>query len=323
MSSNKNEDIQAAIAAIFFGGTLVFSGLRRHRRARKTADAAQIPIASAPQGQVEIQGFAWPKQGTYQTLDGRTAVFHRLVLEKLVSSGKKSKWVQEWRREMAKPFYVLDSTGLVEVNPESAELEVKTDNRDYRSLPDPCLQQIDTYGIQVSGFPPMKGFFGWSGKYRFCETAILIGAPVYLYGSLSTKQPRVSLPPTQSLQRFRDFLGRMKGRRISQNSTFDRNKDGFVCDEEAILATNAVGEQSLAKKPHFNEQPAILPGQTRPENIVYGEVASCPERKLFIADCHEEHLLRRIGSNNILRIVGGALLVGGGVFYLMWRAGLR
>ncbi len=318
------DDLKAAAFCFFFGGTLVWNGIRRMRRARQVEDTPSTNIASAPQGLTEIQGFAWPRSATSLTLKERRAVYHCLKLKKLVKQGKSSKWKTVWKSEKAAPFYVLDSTGAVLVDPGQAELDIKKDVTRWSHLSEARkMWAVTNLGITAADFPPVKFFFGLaSAQFRFEEKALLLGAPVYVHGTL---RPRDSaslshaLPSSLALQRFQSFLKRINGSKVSRYKGFDLNRDGKICETEVERALNEIGENAFDPKREGELPP--LPGSSPEENRIFGTVGSCEERKLYIANCHQEHLLKRIGANNVLMIIGGALLIGVGAFIVALRSG--
>lgn len=314
--AKEGDDLKAALFCFGMGGLLVWQGLRRLKRKRITEDTPHTDIASAPQGLCEIQGFAWPLAGTAETLSGRKAVYLELVLEKLVKQGKSSTWKRQWGRTHKMPFYVLDSTGCVTVNPEKAEVEVKNETWPWGKLPDDMKARASRLNVAVSGFPPTSLFFGLatSGSWRFREKAVLLGAPVYVHGTLQASR-EAYVPPSLALQRFTRFLGTLGRKRVAAHAGFDRNRDGKVCEDEAERALNEIGENAF-RELAAGEQPP-LPGAPPAENRIYGQVVACAERNLYLADCHQEHLVKRIGSGNFLMIVGGACLIGVGAFIVV------
>ena len=56
----KHSDLELGVYLIFGGAWLIISGLRRFRRKRDVEDTSTAKIRSAPQGSVEVQGYAWP-----------------------------------------------------------------------------------------------------------------------------------------------------------------------------------------------------------------------------------------------------------------------
>lgn len=319
MSSHKNDDIQVVFGLIVLGGFLVISGIRRFRRARMTQDTVHIPIASAPQGQVEIQGYAWAKSAPVTTLYGHKAVYSLLELQQRVKRGKNHKWETQWSTCFQNPFFVLDHSGVVEVDPKQADLELSEKFYSWSTLPQAARQMAMSLPISASGFPPSTGFFGNAGSFRFKERCILLGCPVYLHGTLKAKGSRAALPPSPAIKRFREFLGRVRGKKLTRVAQLDVNHDGKVSEEEARDGIYKVSELSMVHEASQGGVQPPLPGEGAAENVIYGDVVSSADRPLYIADCHEDHLLQRIGSNNMLRIVGGALLIGGAVAYLSVR----
>ena len=69
-----------SLQIVFFGlgggAYLIYNGFKNLSKHRKAQDTATSRISSAPQGFVEIQGYAWPKETfLHKNLDGRKCVY--------------------------------------------------------------------------------------------------------------------------------------------------------------------------------------------------------------------------------------------------------
>ena len=136
MSKSGDETYKVSLFLMGAGGYLMYSGLRRFKRARQTQDAAAIPIASAPQGQVEVEGYAWPATPLPETAQYDPHVFQELRIEYYTRSGKNSSWRTVFTHRSASPFYIVDSSGMALVRPEGAELEMSEKTILWRDLED-------------------------------------------------------------------------------------------------------------------------------------------------------------------------------------------
>jgi hypothetical protein len=296
----KDNRIQFAIMCFIFGGGLVSSGVRRWRRTRKVQDTPTAPISTAPQGLAEFQGHAWPlANGFTPTLRGEPAVFYHLILQKYVKKGKNSEWRTVYDEVHNAPFLIVDKTAIAMVNPAGGEVDSLCETRAWKRLRLPEQQDLQRrVAGRLRDFSP-----GWFQKYRVIETAVLMGSPLYATGNFSTPNGNTEVVAYPGLNEFSQFS------KLSTTDAglrrLDLNKDGTVCEVEAIT-----GMHSTAKNV------AALARKTSPQGTrftIAGILAADATHKLFLADCHQHHLVDRVGTGNLARILAGALLIGAGV----------
>jgi hypothetical protein len=315
-SNDKGGALKGGIFLIVLGGGLVYSGLRRFRRTRKVEDTPTSPIQSAPQGYVEIQGNAWPlAESATKNVRGKSSVFRHLKVQMLVRSGKNNRWKSIYEERSEKPFLVFDASGAALVRPQDAELELTKQNRRWVDV-SPEVQKELRERVHVNGFPPSGGLF--SNSFRILEGSIVVGSPVYLKGNFTTPSREICVTPELGHEAFREKLKRISIHKYSR--FFDKNNDGEVCAQEAIDGFHAASQVS--------ERQAVGGTQAvssfSPSAVIcQGEMATNPTHKLYLADCAQHHLLKRIGNWNILRIVGGAVLIGVGAMLIMVEFKIR
>ena len=78
---------QAVGVAIVFCGGLLYNAIKKYKTVRKIEDTAKSNIATAPQGYVEFQGFAWPMQKSVQCTRGFEAVYYSFSLQRQETQG--------------------------------------------------------------------------------------------------------------------------------------------------------------------------------------------------------------------------------------------
>src|SRR5262245_60860904 len=106
------------------GGGFNPGGLFRRKGERASArhiqDTPRSKVATAPQGLVEVEGFAWPESEVDKTLNGLEAVYRCLTLQRQdteYDDGKRRKvWKTVGGYSTGRPFYVVDETGLALVD---------------------------------------------------------------------------------------------------------------------------------------------------------------------------------------------------------------
>lgn len=266
---------------------------------RKIKDTARSKIATAPQGLIEVEGFAWPKNGTTVTSTDLRAVHYDFKLEELVQQGsgknRKKKWVTVYKTLFAEPFFIYDGTAVAEIESVEAEYEeTLITTRYWQEISMHERQRIINEIVKgaIPGLPLTKGLLGLSfgtGKWRIVESKILVGSPVYARGTFQSFKDQ---PESIHSVGLTDFANRVfdpaTKRAKKMHTLMDDNKDQFVDAHEAEKGYGVIGhlafKTSLAKKLPEKEFPFA------------GVMLSEPEHKLYVAGAHEEQL-----SHNLLK----------------------
>lgn len=317
MSSNDGV-LKLAGICIFGGGYLVVTGVNNWRKKRRALDVATSKIESAPQGLVELQGFAWPSSSVepMENLWDKACVFKRLKVQQYVHRNKNSSWETISTYESTQPFYLIDKTGVVKIIPTGFDLHLQEKKLKWEDISIPQRKKI--LSKMESGFwssaPPLEtGFF--SGSYRCIEEALLIGSPVLVHGNLWSGASPQKLRMNRALQ---DFYSRIKKSSQFLLRTADLNKDGVISEEEAIDGMYSIASKTL-NSADVNTEIKKIEGSPLPEEevILKGVVSKHDMYASFIADCHQENLVKRLGSWGMIGIWSGAALIIAGAFILL------
>jgi E3 Ubiquitin ligase len=295
---SQNKDFELPIALIFIGGGLLIKGLLNFRKSRKIQDTARIDISSAPQGLVELEGYAWPLEPPLSAVCGRQVVYYHYKVQQLVKRGKSSSWETRYQFNHNASFYVIDQSGVCIVNP----------NQDGMDLTEK-ITKLFAYGEtieQLKNFYSTKpGFLAqmFSGNYRLVEQKLFVGSPVYVCGNMQA----MNLNQVKIRGDYKKFLTHtrtMSSNPIFKMSKLDINRDGKLSDEEIIAGFADVSKESS------------LPG-IELEAKLAGTVSASETHDLIVADGHQEQYLKRLTSFNILKIWGGVAMIGAGLFFLV------
>lgn len=156
MANLSNEEIKLVLICFFFGGGLILHALSRKRSVRKIEDTPRSKVASAPQGYVELQGFAWPAAGgkVERNAQGHETVYYRLALQRAETRGsgknRKKVWVTVFSYSTDTPFYLIDATGIALIDP-------------ARTWGNPALSvesQVRSVAAKVTNFASGMGVLG-------------------------------------------------------------------------------------------------------------------------------------------------------------------
>lgn len=306
MASLRGDEVKIMAFCFLVGGGLIVTAIRNHKRHRKVSDTHRSKIATAPQGFVEFEGFAWPTGETTVVQGGHEAVYYSFELQQKVSNGKRTDWKPVYKSLHANPFFLVDATGLVRLDLTDVELNLE----DSRKTLWARLDKIEKDRIlnhvvkeQISGFPPSSGgvYNFFAGAFRVVETEIRVGAPIYAtgnYQSITGGPQKIQQPG------LRDFCQKVfehSARRLKNvNHLLDTNRDGHVSCEEAVSGYGMAARLSRHK--------AQLPGSTETEFTVYGHLSSSASQQFFLASGFEEHLKGRLSLHLWLKFGGGAVL---------------
>src|SRR5690606_11764211 len=153
------------------GGGMVYRAIRTKKITREIADTPRSKTASAPQGLVELEGFAWPAGEVARCVSGEEVVYYRLEIQRAESRGsgknRRTEWVSVFTHAPCAPFYVVDATGLALVTPATCEVDThekktrawgKLNANERKAVLAICA------GKTITGFPPSDGFFSLFSK---------------------------------------------------------------------------------------------------------------------------------------------------------------
>ncbi|KYG66321.1 hypothetical protein AZI86_04500 [Bdellovibrio bacteriovorus] len=302
---------------IFAGGGLVFHSVRAHRRLRTFSDTPRSKAESAPQGFVELEGFAWPANETFRNGEDQEAVYYSLLLQREETQGsgknRRKTWKTIYTYVHNEMFYLVDPTGLVALDLNNAEINLESARtRHWKSLNE--KEQMKVAAIipkDVPGFPPTKGFFGlFSSKYRIVENEILVGCPLFAQGDFRGFEGESYSVKLQGLTGFSEkVFDKMSRQPKNRNGLLDSNRDGKVSAEE--LRRGSVITAGIARKKAGGDFSVEVDYQ------VHGNLGSIPERKLFLADTSEEHISLRLRRWLWPKFGAGAAMVALGVVLMV------
>ncbi|MBK1717566.1 GIDE domain-containing protein [Thiocystis violacea] len=200
-------------------GVAIYSlhqAIRTFWRLRTILDTPRSRIKSASQGYLELSGFASERDGVVPApLTDKPCVWYRYRVQKRRGSGRDSRWTTVEEGTAERPFLLDDGSGRCLVEPEGARLKLQRTEQWLGPHRDPRQRQIR---------------FAWLGggeRYRFTESRIQAGDPVYLLGRFET--PRRGTAERQRLQRE---LLRLWKRDPKRMASFDLDGDGQISPDE-------------------------------------------------------------------------------------------
>ena len=173
------------IGGIIFviGVVVTLSNIKNFQRRSRIIATPTSPIAQAPGGLVEIKGRIVPsEQGVLQTpFSGRHAVWCRVTVEELRSSGKNSTWVTVLKEVDQRAFMVDDGSGqLARIEPVGANVILDASkvasSGTFNDPPQHLVNFVQARGITTTSW------LGLNKSMRYSEEVLHPQDPLYALG---------------------------------------------------------------------------------------------------------------------------------------------
>jgi len=283
-----------AVATLYFG-------FRALHRARTIANIPTSRIRSAAQGYVELAGEAalLPGEPIMAVLTGSICTwFHCQVEERVTTRDSRGHTTTSWRtvRSVRSDglFLLRDDTGECVVDPDGAHVL-------------PSVKQL-WYGASSVWFgpPARRGLFS-SGPFRFTESRIEVGDPLYAIGEFRTTGGAYESGGS-AREEVRAVLAQWKRDQAKLLERFDSNRDGQIDMQEWEAARRAAEAHVIKARAARAAEPGV-------------HLMACPPhgQPYLLSAIPEEKLLRRFR----LEAAGTLLLFVIAASAAAWMAGVR
>lgn len=175
---------------LLLGVILTLSNVKNWKRRQRIISTPTTPIAHAPgNALVEIKGRALPgEQGVVQApFSGRHAVWTRITVQELRSSGRRSYWHTLVSEVEERIFFIDDGSGqLGRVMPASANVVLDKQSIASSGTFNDAAPHLESF-LRARGLQSTS-FLGLNKSMRYEEEIIAPGDPVYALGP-SRREP--------------------------------------------------------------------------------------------------------------------------------------
>lgn len=283
-----------AVALLALVGAAGFiRGFRWWRWARLIEDTPTSRVRSAAQGYVELVGTGrrMPGAPVIAPLSRLPCTWWRYTVERRTRDTKsRTRWSVVSRGVSDALFLLEDDTGQCIVDPDGADVLPQATDTWYGSTP-----------LPEAGPPIHRGFRGFGRDYRYRESRMHDGDPLYAVGWFRTEG---GVLPGAIADDVAALLREWKKDQASLLARFDSDGDGILTLAEWEKAREAAHEQVLEQR----RREAVRPGVhvlARP---------SVPGKPLLLAAGDAQRLARRYRWHS----AGGLVLFLAAVAALAW-----
>jgi hypothetical protein len=227
--------VLAAIAAAGLWGFL--RGFRWWRWARLIEDTPTSRVRSAAQGYVELTGTgrSMPGAPVHAPLSKQSCTWWSFTVERRTRDHRnRARWSVVSRGVSDSLFWLEDATGRCIVDPEGAEVLPRATDTWYGHTP-----------LPVAGPPRLRGFRGFGSDYRYRESRMHDGDPLYAIGWFRTEG---NLLPGAVDEEVGALLRQWKRDAATLVKRFDTDGDGTLTLPEWEKARDAAHAQVLAER---------------------------------------------------------------------------
>ena len=288
------------------------------RRARLIEDTPTSRIRSAPQGYVELSGFARADNSAetdvlLAPLTKTPCVWYRYRIERYERGGKNSRWNTVESGSSERWFILDDSSGRCHVDPRGAEVTPKNRDRWLGQSKTPIasgrthMTPLDSvFGNFEKLGEKFSVHFG-DNEYRYTEWRIHADEFVYALGDFSTLHAPGTAQRTQAA--MKNLLNQWKQNRDELLARFDHNGDGQIDMREWEQARRAAEREAHANTLSEPATPSI-------------SVLSRPahrDQPFLIATSDPEQLARRHRRQALASLLIGAVIAGAAGWHTFHR----
>jgi len=228
------------------GGFGFLRSFRWWRWARLIEDTPTSRVRSAAQGYVELMGHgrSMPGAPVLAPLSRRPCTWYRYSVERRSRDRKnRNRWSVVSRGSSEALFLLDDGSGPCIVDPDGAEvLPIATDTW-YGDTP-----------LPVAGPPLQRGFRGFGRDYRYRESRMHDGDPLYAIGWFRTED---NLAANAVQDEVAALLRQWKRDAPTLHQRFDMDGDGVLSLAEWERARAAAHEEVMAQRRQQSAAPGV------------------------------------------------------------------
>ena len=294
-----------------FGGYWIFEAFRRSKRSREVKDLALSRLATAPQGLIEVEGFAWPRDNQVsKDSSGFEVVYQKFELQILSTgqgeSNREKNWQTVFQKFTSHPFHLVDPTGIAIVDPTNCEVELGDRTcTEWKDLTPERRSYVlsNAEGVMPRQFPPSGRFFGiFDARFRVVELGLRAGSPMYVAGELSQVDETLKQVAEIGLTGFYKLVMNTSARTIrdAQAVLTGGKSTKLTADEISSGYANCAKAARVSAQLKVTDEALFH---------ICGELKTSAFHQLYIAAFHRRQLVEKLDHYFFPRLAGGIIAI--------------
>ncbi len=268
---------------------------RHYRQMRLLADTPSSRIASAAQGQVELEGLAEWMRGDrlLSPFSGERCVWYRCRIERRQKLHYHSRWIEDRLEVSDHPFRLVDDSGECIIDPDGAEVIARHSRSWYGDRIEQRVQPTRASIVPGLLFNP---------RYRFTEQLIRVADPIHVTGRFETQHHYLDIEDED--RRVEEIVAEWKKHPARYLKDFDLDGDRRISGIEWTAVRDRARQQlrdALGPAVHVLRKPDADHGP-------------------FVISAHDEPAMQRRHLRAILWSLMGFILL---LYLLLFAATLR
>ncbi|MCM8821696.1 MAG: E3 ubiquitin ligase family protein [Candidatus Omnitrophica bacterium] len=260
-----------AVIGVISGIYFFFNGFNILRKKRLMQNVPTSTVRAIPIGEVEIKGKAKARFLLKTPVSKVQCVFFRYVEEEFRKAGKSYKWVKILDTSSNYPFYLVDNTGAVKIEPAGAELNL-----------------VNRYVIR-------------EGNLRKTEYYILENEKLYVFGKAKKLPSQYMIENEMVEKRFEEIMNDPE-----EKIKLDKNQDMWIDDDELASAKEKIKQDIKKRITNSLEEKKddfVLPHL---KDVIIGKDKNS---SFIISTMEEDNLVQHLKVQSVLMVYGGAFLI--------------
>lgn len=286
-----------ALIGMAAGGFVFYRGFRVLQRRERILDTPTSSVRGVSLGPVEVSGTAVGPYTLISPLSELDCYYYRAIAWEGSGSEGKTSWKQVGEESLCVPFFLDDGTGQLLIDPRGAELELQETFSE--ELTDPS--SLGSVTGSIRHFLGRRGLLG-ERPAKLVEYCIQPRDQLFSFGTVR-ENPGVEFP---SASGSNESDGPDSGFMSSAAADLQR-RAALPIDLPPLGSSQARGAERMMPAREFNLSPPMV--------LMKGR----PDEPFFISWRSQREVLRRLGLESALYIVGGAALILGSAALILLR----
>lgn len=288
-----------ALIGMAAGGFVFYRGFRVLQRRERILDTPTSAVRGVSLGPVEVSGTAVGPYTLLSPLSELDCYYYRAIAWEGSGSNERISWKKVGEESLCVPFFLDDGTGQLLIDPRSADLELQETFSEELTNP----SSLGSVTGSIRHFLGRRGLLG-ERPVKLAEYCVQPSAQLFVFGTVR-ENPGVEFPSVSQSN-----VTQPDSAFMSSAAADLQRRAAIPIDLPPVGSSQARRAERMTAAQEFNLSPPMV--------LMKGR----SDEPFFISWRSQREVLRRLGVESALHIVGGAALILGSAWLILLRLGL-